>query len=107
VCADPHAIDLIGRTPPVWSDEGGIDFYYWYFGTAACFQAGGDAWRRWNDAVGAALLPHQRGEESGCARGSWDPVDPWGPEGGRVYSTSVGALCMEMKARYDRVFGGK
>ena len=100
-------IDLVGKTLPAWNDEGSIDLYYWYFGTLATFQAGGDSWRNWSKAVGEALLPHQRGAESGCARGSWDPVDPWGPEGGRIYSTAMGALCMEVYYRYDRTFGGK
>ncbi|MCK6481092.1 MAG: terpene cyclase/mutase family protein, partial [Planctomycetes bacterium] len=100
-------IDLVGKTLPAWSDDGGIDFYYWYFGTLASFQVGGDAWTKWNGAVEAALLPHQRGEGDGCARGSFDPVDPWSPEGGRVYSTAVNALTLEVCARYAAAFGGK
>ena len=32
--------------------------------------------------------------------GSWDPKGPWGPYGGRVYSTAMAALCLEVYARY-------
>lgn len=99
-------IDLVGRTPPAWDrDAGTIDFYYWYFGTLATFQAGGDDWKRWSGALDTALRPHQRGADSGCARGSWDPVDPWGAEGGRVYSTAVNALSLEVCDRYAKVEG--
>jgi hypothetical protein len=45
---------------------------------------------------------HDRGEQ----RGSWDPqVDPWGGEGGRVYSTAILALTMEVFSRYPTVLG--
>ena len=40
-------------------------------------------------------------------KGSWDPKGPWGPDGGRVYSTAMMALCLEVYYRYDRVFGTK
>jgi hypothetical protein len=32
--------------------------------------------------------------------GSWDPDPLWGGYGGRVYSTAVGALCLEVYYRY-------
>ena len=38
-------------------------------------------------------------------RGSWDPVGPWGVDGGRVYSTAILAMCLEVYYRYDKVFG--
>jgi hypothetical protein len=34
--------------------------------------------------------------------GSWDPVDPWGSAGGRVYSTAINALTLEVYYRYYR-----
>jgi hypothetical protein len=100
--------DLCLRTLPAWdSGGGGTDFYYWYFGTLAMLKVGGEHHRRWNAAVIDALVPYQRGDGDGCARGSWDPVDPWGDDGGRVYATAINALTLEVSFRYDRVFGVK
>jgi hypothetical protein len=99
---------LCDRLPPQWDRAAGtIDFVYWYFGTLAAQRAGGDQWKRWSDALTDSVAAYQRGEDSGCARGSWDPVDPWGAEGGRVYSTAINAMTMEVRHRYDRAFGGK
>jgi len=101
-------LDLCAKVPPSWDAAGGgIDFYYWYFGTLANLKAGGDRWRTWSDGLRDSVASHQRGADSGCARGSWDPVDPWGPDGGRVYSTAINALTLEAYARYGRVEGGK
>jgi hypothetical protein len=97
--------DLLRRCPPAWNDEGSIDFVYWTFGTLAGVHAGGDHWKAWSDALGKALLPHQRGPGDGCLHGSWDPVDPWGAEGGRVASTALCALALEAHGRFARVPG--
>jgi hypothetical protein len=69
------------------------------------FQVGGPRWDRWNAALKTALLDQQRLDKTQHEYGSWDPVDPWSQEGGRVYSTSVNCLCMEVYYRYPRVFG--
>jgi hypothetical protein len=46
--------------------------------------------------------------KEGCARGSWDPQkDPWGDNGGRVYSTALLVLCLEVFYRYDNVLGAR
>ena len=96
--------DLMLKSLPVWDEESGaIDMYYWYYGTLAMFQVGGDPWKKWLKAMEPAIVDTQR--KDGCAAGSWDPVGPWGGEGGRVYSTAVMVLCMEVFYRYDRVFG--
>ncbi|MCZ7646605.1 MAG: zf-HC2 domain-containing protein [Planctomycetota bacterium] len=81
------------------------NLYYWYYGTLASFQAGGEAWTKWNESMKKALLPHQRQDNlrDGSPQdvdGSWDPDDVWGAWGGRVYSTALGALCLEVYYRY-------
>jgi hypothetical protein len=35
--------------------------------------------------------------------GSWDPVDPWGSAGGRVYSTAINALTLQVYYRYRKI----
>lgn len=74
------------------------NFYYWYYGTVAMFQRGGNDWDRWNKALQGALLDRQRSDSD--FSGSWDPDPLWGGYGGRVFSTSLGALCLEAYYRY-------
>ena len=62
-------------------------------------QLGGPRWDRWNVALQQQLLPRQRRE--GRLAGSWDPNETvWGGYGGRVYSTAMGALCLEAYYRF-------
>ncbi|MFO0948642.1 MAG: prenyltransferase/squalene oxidase repeat-containing protein [Planctomycetota bacterium] len=85
---------LLARLP----DPGDYHLYYWYYGTIAMFQLGGDHWDRWNDRLSRTLLATQK--TSGHARGSWDPLQPFGIDGGRVFSTACSALCLEVYYRY-------
>ncbi len=96
--------DLIGKKLPVWDRaKGSIDMYYWYYGTLTMFQVGGEHWKRWNQAMTPAIIERQR--QDGNFAGSWDPVGAWGEVGGRVYSTALLTLCLEVYYRYGRVFG--
>ncbi len=96
--------ELCLKALPVWDESSGtIDMYYWYYGTLAIFQVGGEPWKKWNAAIKDAIIDHQR--KDGAFRGSWDPAGPWGPDGGRVYSTALCVMCMEVYYRYGRVFG--
>ncbi len=89
--------------PPKWEQE---DFYYWYYATLAMFQTGGEHWKVWNKGLKPTLVNNQRqgGPMDGSARdvdGSWDyEKDPYGKTGGRVYTTALGALCLEVYYRY-------
>ena len=101
-----HA-DLMLKTLPMWDDERGLsnDLYYWYYGSYAMYQMGGKHWRVWNKAMKPALVDSQ--ESSGSARGSWEPNGPWGMIGGRVYSTAMSVLCLEVYFRYAKVLGSR
>ena len=96
---------LLLAKPPTWDEGAGtIDYYYWYYGSYALFQKGGQDWKAWKDHMIKAVVEHQRTE--GCAKGSWDPrCDPWGDNGGRVYSTALCTLCLEVFYRYDKILG--
>jgi hypothetical protein len=72
--------------------------YYWYYGTLAMFQYGGDAWDRWNDSLRDLLVKTQKNK--GPDAGSWDPVGPWSTIGGRLYSTAMSTLCLEVYYRF-------
>ncbi|MEN8148953.1 MAG: prenyltransferase/squalene oxidase repeat-containing protein [Planctomycetota bacterium] len=100
-------VDLCLKALPVWDEESGsIDMYYWYYATLGLFQVGGDAWDKWNDAMKPAIIDSQRKDQVSF-KGSWDPAGPWGHAGGRVYSTAVMVMCMEVYGRYSRLFQGK
>jgi len=72
--------------------------YYWYYGTLAMYQFGGTAWQTWNSSVREILVLEQR--TGGELAGSWDPIGPWGRYGGRVYSTALSTLCLEVYYRF-------
>lgn len=96
--------ELCAKRLPVWEPRTGkIDMYYWYYASLALFQVGGPAWVTWESKLRAAVVDSQL--RDGCARGSWDALDPWGEDGGRVYSTAIMTLCLEVYYRYGKVFG--
>jgi hypothetical protein len=77
------------------------DFYLWYNCTLAMFMAGGKDWDRWNDVVRDYVISLQiHGDQ--CARGSWEPNDHWGGTGGRIYTTALGVLTLEVYYRFAR-----
>jgi hypothetical protein len=100
--------NVLAQMLPVYEMGGGgkrsqVDFYYWYYGTLAMFQMGGDHWRQWNKHMKKALVDHQ--QLKGSVRGSWDPEpEAWGKLAGRVYATAVNVLSLEIYYRYARVF---
>ncbi|MCP3918419.1 MAG: terpene cyclase/mutase family protein [bacterium] len=100
-----HA-DLMLHSLPEWDPDGfGTDMYYWYYGTYAMYQMGGRYWKAWRKAMEPAVVRSQRTD--GDFNGSWDPVGPWGHSGGRVYSTALMVLCLEVYFRYSRVLGAR
>ncbi len=99
-------VELMVAKPPLWEPvTGDIDFYYWYYATLAMHQVGGPGWETWNEAMKLAIIDHQRANPEEDEYGSWDPIDPWSGVGGRVYSTALNCLCMEVYYRYPRAFG--
>jgi len=103
---DPATTDTIRKgvalclaRPPEWQIPK-LDFYYWYYGALASVAMGGEEWTPWRAAMRKAVLEAQCRDRS-CARGSWDPIDAWGGEGGRVYSTALLAMCLEADLRAE------
>ena len=62
------------------------------------YQLRGIHWERWNDSLQATLLDSQR--RDGPLAGSWDHDTVWGGYGGRVYSTALATLCLEVYYRF-------
>ena len=91
-----EALAMIAAAPPAASN---YNAYTWYYATLASFHAGGPQWERWNLHLQSALLPLQR-RESGPLQGSWDPDPVWGGHGGRVNSTALSAMTLEVYYRH-------
>ena len=98
----------ISKLPPNWGSAGNLDgsnMYYWYYGSISMLlskdgEGGEDRWRQWNIALKRTLLENQ--ETSGARRGSFDPVGHWAKNsGGRVYSTAICVLNLEIYYRYE------
>ena len=99
--AAAEAATQLLATPP--STER-MNLYYWYYATLALHhrqrnnEAAATAWRTWNDAMTAALTTTQ--VTDGNDAGSWNSNTVWGGYGGRVYTTAMAAMCLEVYYRY-------
>lgn len=87
--------ELLQHLPGIGDDN----VYYWYYGTLAMFQFQDKNWQRWNDALQNRLITLQEPDQSYLS-GSWPPDRIWGGYGGRVYSTAMSCLCLEVYYRY-------
>ncbi len=101
--AADESIRFILDRPPRLDPNEGTDYYYWYYATLALFQVGGEVWAAWNKPLSDLLVRLQLGDEEGTAAGSWDPIDHRATAGGRIYSTALGILFLEVYYRYQRI----
>jgi hypothetical protein len=66
------------------------------------FQVGGEPWKRWNNVVRDAIIGSQNTDAAACARGSWEVNNSfYGYAGGRVYTTALAVLTLEVYYRYS------
>ncbi len=85
------------------SDRGKTNVYYWYYATLALYQHGGEPWTKWNAQVRDKIIGLQA--TTGHKTGSWEPdSSPYGSKGGRIYSTTLAALTLEVYYRYLRLY---
>jgi len=77
------------------------NLYFWYYASLALHRAQYQsaevavAWQDWNQALTTTLLSTQQ------AGGSWSEATVWGGYGGRVYTTALSAMCLEVYYRYS------
>jgi hypothetical protein len=93
--SNQESVAYLMRNTPRLSD---LNYYYWYYGTLAMYQHGGRAWQDWNSTVREVLISEQ--VTSGKNAGSWAPKDQWGRYGGRLYSTALATLTLEVYYRF-------
>jgi hypothetical protein len=91
---------VVGELP----GQGVYNLYYWYYATLGMYQLQGVHWQRWNEALRAALVSRQIKE--GSLKGSWDTSDLWGSHGGRVYTTAIATLTLEVYYRFLPLYAG-
>lgn len=103
---------LLNKDLPAW-DNKKVCLQYLYFGTLAQYQLGEKKdFEAWKNALLKGLLENQRGwhekdpdtfEAVLDEFGSWDNVDAWYTWGGRVWSTAMSTLSLQVILRYMRM----
>ena len=90
--------NLPGKTPD--------DYYYWYYASLALRQLQGEAWAAWNPHMRDTLVKLQ--QKAGALDGSWDfDKTRHGNRAGRVYSTAIATLTLEVYYRYLPMYNQK
>ena len=92
----PEAEEEVCRFLPRQSSN---DFYGTYYASLSLVQLQNETWKKWNEKTRENLIRQQRrggGEDDGC----WDTHITWGERGGRVYSTALACLTLEVYYRY-------
>jgi hypothetical protein len=102
--AEPAANEATDQLLAAVPSADRVNLYYWYYATLALHHrqqtndAASAAWHTWNDALTGALLSTQ--VTDGPDSGSWNTNCQWGGYGGRVYTTAMAAMCLEVYYRY-------
>lgn len=100
--ASENTIDWIKQNNWVGKKDHLGDIYGVYYGTLGAFQQQGDVWKHWNKAMKVSLISKQRTGSPKKLGGSWDPTKGHTADvGGRVLTTALAALCLEVYYRYD------
>jgi len=87
----PPALRFMQNNPPVWNKEdpgNGYPFYYWYYGTRAMVNEGGENWQIWKDWMCRLLVDNQNDD------GSWS--GDYSEKNMPIYTTALGALMLEL-----------
>jgi hypothetical protein len=80
------------------------DMYYNYYATQVMSHYGGPEWKRWNEKMRDSLISRQA--MTGHEIGSWHFENPHGGvQGGRLCSTSLAAMTLEVYYRYLPIYG--
>ena len=83
--------------------EAGPDLYYVYYATLALYQHQGPVWDEWNRQLKTLLPKIQR--KDGAMAGSWDLSSKMAKDGGRVISTTLATLSLEVYYRFLPMYG--
>jgi len=83
------------------------NYYCWYYATLAVFQLGDPYWEQWNPKMRDHLIKRQL--RGGTDDGSWPSKGQYAGHngGGKIYTTTMATLTLEVYYRYLPMFGGK
>lgn len=86
--------------PPTEFKRGqSANIYTWYYAAQVMHHMGGEYWEKWNPRMREYLIKSQ--DREGHKNGSWDPTgDAWGRQGGRLYTTALSVLTLEVYYRH-------
>lgn len=87
------------------ADEDPLDhnMYTNYYATQVLHHMGGSGWKRWNRRMRDHLIDTQA--KAGHERGSWFFKEAWSDRGGRLYTTALSILTLEVYYRYLPIYG--
>lgn len=95
------AVEYFARTKP-----SSTDVYYNYYATQVMFHYGGKPWMNWNESMRDYLVQSQ--DKQGHTAGSWwfSGISPGSDNvrGGRLYTTAMACLTLEVYYRYMPVY---
>ncbi len=97
---DPRALELAQFLVKRGRSNG--DVYFNYYATLLLFHLGGPAWETWNPNMREHLVKTQN--QSGHEAGSWYFEDQYAKEGGRVYTTAMCAMTLEVYYRFAPLY---
>ena len=79
------------------------DIYFDYYATQIFHHYGGQEWKEWNAAMRDHLVDTQGSD--GHSRGSWYFPDKHGEVGGRLYTTAMAVMTLEVYYRFLPLYG--
>jgi hypothetical protein len=101
--------ELKKRPPPNPADDRNLDIYALYYATQVIHNYGGPDWQKfWNPRMRDLLVKWQVGTSHPQNGGSWDPnTDPndvTAKSGGRLFTTCLALLSLEVYYRYSPIY---
>jgi hypothetical protein len=92
---DDEAVDeatrFLARDPPEMQRA---DLYYWYYASLSMLHMQNPLWKDWNILTRESLIRMQQED------GGWDTNIKWGERGGRVFTSALATLTLEVYYRY-------
>lgn len=77
--------------------------YYWYYATQVLYHLQGEPWEIWQGPLKKLLVETQ--DNGGATSGTWTPIDEWERRGGRIYTTAIKLLMLEIDYRHLPLYG--
>ena len=84
-----------------WGPSNG-NMYYNYYAAQVMHQWGGESWKKWNSVMRDQLVNSQ--SQAGHEKGSWSAARGHGRRGGRLYSTSMATMILEVYYRHLPIY---